>query len=72
MACLTVYTEYRCIYCNDKLTLKVNAPTDDYKIAQEYALVKNDYSDELLEFERLHSKHINPNINKYNRIKALV
>lgn len=59
MSPLTVYTEYRCRDCGATTTIKTDVGhTQDYGVAQEYALVTNEYSQELATFEDLHSAHI--------------
>jgi len=56
---LIVYTDYMCPKCGQKLCISTDVyHINDYKLAQEYALVVNDSKPEMLKFEALHSQHI--------------
>jgi len=65
---LTVYTEYLCILCKDTITIRSEVPTQCYQTAKEYALVANDSSTDLIQFEKWHSKHT---ALKYKKVEAL-
>lgn len=57
--CLEIYTQYRCRYCGQKVTLKTNVHhTNNFNYAREFALVVNDDNPLLKKFEQLHNDHI--------------